>query len=60
MPTKRSKAFRKLTISLESDLAEALNAERQRIGQETGLPSVSLNAVICRAVRAGLKATASR
>ena len=54
MRTNPPKEFRKLTISLETDLADALNAERVRIGQETGLPSVSMNAVISRALRAGL------
>jgi len=50
----RIKEYRKLTISLETDLADALQAERARIGQETGLPFVSMNAVISRALRAGL------
>jgi len=58
MPQTQSKE-RKLTISLPADLAERLNAERARIGKETGL-RVSMNQVATRAMRAGFEATSKR
>lgn len=60
MPPSTNKQARKpLTVLLDTELQQCLNAERARIGEETGL-HVSMNQVATRAMRAGFREAEKR